>query len=95
MNLQGKPFYLSKVQEEWVRHILTGMTAEEKIGQLFVVLGPAYGDEELKQLIKQHHIGGGLYRPSTKENLETAGFQCKYSTAESSQSGRRRLWGQQ
>lgn len=63
MNLQGKPFYLSKVQEEWVRHTLTGMTAEEKIGQLFVVLGPAYGDEELKQLIKQHHIGGVLYRP--------------------------------
>lgn len=63
MNLQGKPFYLSKVQEEWVHHTLTGMTAEEKIGQLFVVLGPAYGDEELKQLIKQHHIGGVLYRP--------------------------------
>jgi len=63
MNLQGKPFYLSKMQEEWVHHTLTGMTAEEKIGQLFVVLGPAYGDEELKQLIKQRHIGGVLYRP--------------------------------
>lgn len=63
MNLQGKPFYLSKMQEEWVHHTLAGMTAEEKIGQLFVVLGPAYGDEELKQLIKQRHIGGVLYRP--------------------------------
>lgn len=63
MNLQGKPFYLSKVQEEWVHRTLAGMTAEEKIGQLFVVLGPAYGDEELKQLIKQRHIGGVLYRP--------------------------------
>ena len=63
MNLQGKPFYLSKVQEEWVHCTLAGMTAEEKIGQLFVVLGPAYGDEELKQLIKQRHIGGVLYRP--------------------------------
>ena len=63
MNLQGKPFYLSKVQEEWVHRTLAGMTAEEKIGQLFVVLGPAYRDEELKQLIKQRHIGGVLYRP--------------------------------
>lgn len=63
MNLQGKPFYLSKAQEEWVHCTLAGMTAEEKIGQLFVVLGPAYGDEELKQLIKQRHIVGVLYRP--------------------------------
>lgn len=63
IHLQEKPFYLNKTQEEWVYRTLAGMTDEEKLGQLFVVLGPAYGEEELKQLIAEHHIGGVLYRP--------------------------------
>lgn len=70
MNLKVKPFYLNTEQEAWVYNTLNGMTDEEKLGQLFVILGPAYSDEELTRLIAQYHIGGVLYRPMPAAELK-------------------------
>lgn len=70
MDLKGKPFYLSTKQEEWVCKTLSEMNDAEKIGQLFVVLGPVYRDAELKTLISEHHIGGVLYRPMPAAELK-------------------------
>lgn len=70
MNLKGKPFYLSAKQEEWVYKTLSEMNDAEKIGQLFVVLGPVYSDTELKKLISEYYIGGVLYRPMPAAELK-------------------------
>lgn len=47
MNLKDKPFYLSDKQITWVENTLKEMTVDQKIGQLFCILGDAYEKEEL------------------------------------------------
>lgn len=37
VDLTAKPFYLGKEEIEWVEEQITGMTLEEKIGQLFII----------------------------------------------------------
>lgn len=70
MNLAEKPFYLDKTQEKWVFDTLNGMTTEEKIGQLFCVLGDAYREEQLCELIETYYIGGVLFRPDFAEEVK-------------------------
>ncbi len=63
MNLSGKPFYLDEKQQNWVENTKKDMTVEEKIGQLFCVLGDAYSEEMLHTLVGEYSIGGVLFRP--------------------------------
>lgn len=62
MDLKGKPFYLTQQQEEWVTATLAAMTEEEKLHQMFCVLGDASTPEELERLVREN-IGGVLFRP--------------------------------
>ncbi len=62
MDLKGKPFYLSEKEEKWVYNTLNKLTLEEKIHQMFCILGDAYSNEELLDLVKGG-IGGVLFRP--------------------------------
>lgn len=82
VSLRGKPFYLSKEQAGWVKDTLRHMTQEEKIGQLFVVLGDAYGAKELDRLVEKQNIGGVLFRPDMMEAVrrkyERAASRAKY-----------------
>ena len=47
-DLKSKPFYLNDAQCRWVEDTLNSMTDEEKIGQLFCVMGGDYGKEQIK-----------------------------------------------
>lgn len=67
MDIREKPFWLNEKQEEWVRETAEKMSLEEKLGQLFCVLGDAYGAEELRTLVRDYHIGGVLFRPAPKK----------------------------
>ena len=62
MDLKAKPFYLTQQQEDWVQSTLAAMTEEEKLRQLFCVLGDASAPEELDRL-GERGIGGVLFRP--------------------------------
>ncbi len=62
MDLRGKPFYLTQQQEEWVHTTLAAMPEEEKLHQMFCVLGDASTPEELEKLVREN-IGGVLFRP--------------------------------
>lgn len=62
INLKDNPFYLTEDQEAWVNETLERMTQEEKIHQLFCVLGDASSKEDLERLTRQG-IGGILFRP--------------------------------
>lgn len=63
VDLKGRPFYLDEGQIAWVKRTLEGMTAEEKAGQLFLVMGQDYAPERLLELTARGRIGGVLFRP--------------------------------
>ncbi len=62
MDLKSKPFYLTQPQEDWVYSTLADMAEEEKLHQVFCVLGDASTPEELERLVERG-IGGVLFRP--------------------------------
>ena len=61
--LTKAPFHLNEQQMDWVTDTLASMTAEEKAGQLFCVLGGEYAPERLRDMVKSGKVGGVLYRP--------------------------------
>ena len=60
VNLKAKPFYLSDEQVQWVENSIAGMTLEEKLGQLFVILQaqPGFGEKQVEALLDKSHMGG-------------------------------------
>jgi beta-N-acetylhexosaminidase len=58
---------LNEKAAAWVTETLNGMTVEEKIGQLFCVLGVVPTKSQLEFLTGTVKIGGIMYRPSKAE----------------------------
>ena len=69
VTLKEKPFYLKDEQIEWVEKTMDSMTMEEKIGQLFLVIGLADDEEELVQMYRQWKFGGIMFRPVPAASL--------------------------
>ncbi len=69
-DLKQRPFYLDKEQEEWVRKTKEKLTLEEKVGQLFCVMGGDYKIEELAGMVREGKVGGVLYRPVPTEEIQ-------------------------
>lgn len=69
VDLKQKPFYLSEQQIQWVQETLQGMTVEEKIGQLFIMLDRKKDREEAKLLFEKYHIGGCRYQNEPAEKI--------------------------
>lgn len=67
--MKEKPFYLKDEQIEWVVKNLDSMTLEEKIGQLFLVIGLADDEEELVRMYRQWKFGGIMFRPAPAASL--------------------------
>ena len=53
IELSSKPFYLTASEEQHVRETLAGLTEEQKVGQLFCVLGNSETQEGLIELVEQ------------------------------------------
>lgn len=70
LDLKQRPFYLDENQEEWVRKTREELTLEEKVGQLFCVMGGDYQIEELAGMVREGKVGGVLYRPDTTEEIQ-------------------------
>lgn len=64
MNLAANPFFLSESQIQWVQDSLQKLTTEQKIGQLFCVMGGDYSIGTLQQMIAEKGVGAVLYRPA-------------------------------
>ena len=60
VDLKAKPFYLTDEQIAWVEDSIAGMTLEEKIGQLFILLQaqPGFGKGQIQAMLAQSHMGG-------------------------------------
>ena len=61
VNLKAKPYYLSDADIAWVENTIAGMSAEEKVGQLFWQLTAGNSEEYLKELMEKYHLGGCRY----------------------------------
>ena len=69
VDLKAKPYYLSDEDIKWVTDTITGMTIEEKIGQLFVNMGSSRTEEYLTDMLNNYHIGAVRYNPGTAEEV--------------------------
>lgn len=60
INLKAKPFCLTEEQIAWVQDTLRGMTLEEKIGQLFVMMTylPGVHEDKIREEVSAWHQGG-------------------------------------
>mgnify|MGYP004460753587 FL=1 len=69
VTMKEPPFYLKDEQIEWVEKNLDSMTLDEKIGQLFLVIGLADDEEELVGMYRQWKFGGIMFRPAPAASL--------------------------
>ena len=63
MDLKAKPFCLTEEELAQVNQTLAAMTDDEKLGQLFCVMGGDYSMEHLREMAAHGRIGGVLFRP--------------------------------
>lgn len=69
IDLKGNPFYLSHEDIKWVESTKDKMSIEEKIGQLFFLIGFTTKKKELEQVVSKIKPGGMMYRTTTAKKL--------------------------
>lgn len=82
IDLRAKPFYLNDQQIAWVESTLRGMSLEEKIGQLFVLMTylPGVHPERIKEEVDTWHPGGLRWqRKNSAEAWEQNRLYQEYS----------------
>lgn len=70
LDLKQSPFNLDETQEKWVMEKKQELTLEQKVGQLFCVMGGDYELTELTDMVRAGKIGGVLFRPDTTEHIQ-------------------------
>ncbi|WP_235714644.1 glycoside hydrolase family 3 protein [Neobacillus dielmonensis] len=76
VDLKAKPYNLNDEDIQWVKNAISGMTVEEKIGQLFINLfffgGDQFSGNNLTnaEIINKYHIGGARYQGGTSEQVQ-------------------------
>ncbi|MBQ8685391.1 MAG: beta-hexosaminidase [Clostridia bacterium] len=80
VDLKARPYYLSDEDIAWVERTIEGMTAEEKVGQLFFQLTAGVDEQYLKNLMEKYHLGGCRYNnmPAAAVQMQNAILQ-KYA----------------
>lgn len=63
VNLKANPYFLADEDIKWVEDTIAGMSAEEKVGQLFFQLTSSQDENYLKELMEKYHLGGCRYNP--------------------------------
>lgn len=69
IDLKANPFFLSDEQVNWVHVTLASMTDEEKLGQLFCLMGQDYPMAQMAQMVRHGKVGGILYRPEPAQSI--------------------------
>lgn len=69
VDLKRQPFYLSSEQTAWVEDQMKNLSTEQKVGQLFCVMGGDYALEDLKAMVGAGRIGAVLFRPAPAEKI--------------------------
>lgn len=74
VDLRAKPFYLDDEAVEWVEKTISEMTAEEKIGHLFIGHFHDLNAEHAAEIIGKYHVGGARYKDSGSTSKEVYDF---------------------
>lgn len=69
MNYAKKPFNLTQNDIKWVEDKYNEMSLDEKIGQLFCLVGYGYDEKYLSHLVNDRMIGALMCRPMAKDEL--------------------------
>ena len=81
VDLTAAPFHLDDDAIAWVEGTISGMTIEEKIGQLFINHNNDYSPEYLDGVLDAYHVGGMRYRPgpsaAVQEHIRYAQSQTR------------------
>ena len=70
INLKANPFYLTDEEIRWVEDTKNSMNDQQKVGQLFCLMGGDYDIETLKHMVQDQGIGAILYRPAPSEEIQ-------------------------
>ncbi|MBP2058251.1 beta-N-acetylhexosaminidase [Lactobacillus colini] len=70
VDLTAKPYYLNKEQINYIKNKLKTMSIDEKVGQLFFVIGQDEDTVDIKEFIKKYQPGGMMYRPDKAEKIK-------------------------
>ena len=70
LDLSKKPYYLADEQIQQLQSKVQTMTLDEKIGQLFFVIGQDEDQVDIKEFIKTYRPGGMMYRPASAEKIK-------------------------
>jgi beta-N-acetylhexosaminidase len=70
IDLEGKPFNLSKEDIAWVENTFKNMTLEEKCGQVFCPMGFNSEDKSIIHLTQDIGVGGMMYRADSASNIQ-------------------------
>lgn len=69
VDLKAKPYFLDEEAVKWVEDTISGMTVEEKIGQLFVNMGSSREESYLKDVVTKYKFGAVRYNPGTAKEV--------------------------
>lgn len=72
INFKGKPFYLTDDDVQWIKETVASMDFDEKIGQLFCLIGHAPEVEKSIEAVKTVKPGGIMFRPSPGKEVQQA-----------------------
>lgn len=72
IDLKANPFYLTDTQAAWVTETLSGMTEEEKIGQMFCPISFSSEPDYLEHELLHYHVGGLLFKTSPAKEVRSA-----------------------
>ncbi|MDU5334061.1 glycoside hydrolase family 3 protein [Enterococcus sp.] len=70
LDLTKKPYHLTKEQIKLLQDKVKSMTLDEKIGQLFFVIGQDEEQMDITEFIKTYRPGGMMYRPAPAEKIK-------------------------
>ena len=57
VDLKSNPFFLSEEQISWVYEQKNSLSLEQKVGQLFLVMGGNYSINKLCEMVKNQGVG--------------------------------------
>lgn len=69
-DLTQAPYYLAGEQIDLVNRIVNEMTIDQKIGQLFFLIGPAGEANDIDAFIQKYQPGGIMYRSGVKQEIQ-------------------------
>ncbi|KRN98784.1 glycoside hydrolase family 3 protein [Companilactobacillus kimchiensis] len=81
LDLTKTPYNLSTEQISFVEKQLKNMSLNEKIGQLFFVIGQDEDNVNISEFINKYHPGGMMYRPDTSKKIKHEVAMAQKSTS--------------